>query len=58
MPLDPGVASDCPDAAGAVDVLRAIDAVDWTAIPRPTSHTCDEPERVAPLGVSPAHGNP
>jgi hypothetical protein len=27
--------------------LDAIDAVDWSAIPNPTGHRCDDPERVA-----------
>ncbi|MFE6825949.1 hypothetical protein [Streptomyces sp. NPDC057690] len=49
MPPDPPDALDASGAFGAfgpLDVLGAIDAVNWSEIPRPTSHACDEPERV------------
>ncbi|WOX11167.1 hypothetical protein [Streptomyces sp. N50] len=31
----------------SLDAIEAIDAVDWSAIPNPTWHRCDDPERVA-----------
>ena len=30
----------------AIDI-DSIDAVNWSAIPNPTGHTCDDPQRVA-----------